>query len=738
MKTDADYLAELHCLMDRQHNFLATLSIAKKYRDLKLWVIEKTNPLLDDDFYTLGNRIFYILNDFHSLPKCANPNCDNFVKTNFTVYTPKEMFYRQHCCVRCVQFDPYVKRKIETTTFKRYKCKRGRHDEEVHNKIKESFINKYGVDNPLLVDEIKQKREQTCLRKYGTKYAISSDIVRDKIKKTINDKYGVDSSLESPIIQEKIKNTVKEKYGVDHIAKSPIIRQQIEQSLLNRFGSTSYLGTKECLEKTKQYYKHNFGVEWVSDIPGVREKMKQTNIERYGHEYAYAYGTPEFDNLMLDRYGRKYNSQIPEFQQNRRTKYKYNNIYFDSKPEIAFYIWLTDVKDILGIDFIYKPKVSFPYYINYETRYYIPDFQIGDQFFEIKGDHFFKDGKMINPFRYKHWSDEYYQQVCEIYEAKHQCMIKNGVSILRNSCYNFFIDYVNENYGDDYLDKYKALPNDKNIDLPDEFFGYTQEQILDVCLKSDFPGTEKWSADNPIWDCNVFGKMSPKQAWSDINMLKSAIKNLFKILHKSINIGPKFYPDFANSVERAFNAGGDELCRCVLTRFTVAKIAPKVTALKPDIFEKIIEESGVDISCGVYCPMAGFGGIIEGARRWFKKHNLPENIEAYDINKNFCNYYGWTERDAIAQTIITDKVVVACPPFGNKTEHWLGTPDDMYYDFHDWCKLLKEHIIATDYIFIGPEEYTTTPTYKTGTERPSLFRKKIGIQFYPQYLKGKN
>ena len=224
--------------------------------------------------------------------------------------------------------------------------------------------------------------------------------------------------------------------------------------------------------------------------------------------------------------------------------------------------------------------------------------------------------------------------------------------------------------------------------------------------------------------------MTPKAAWKDEKMLVAAINNLFWILNKSVNIGPVFYPDFAADIEKAFKEGGVALCRKVLTRFTVAKLAPKVTALRAATFEQIIEQSGIDISRGVYCPMAGFGGIIEGCIRWFEDHGLEPAYEAYDINPNFCNYYGWKQRDALAQVVTTDKIVVACPPFGTKTERWEGTPDCMYYDFHDWCKLLKEHIIAPNYIFIGSETYDVVPTYKSGKTRTGLFRKKTSVQYH--------
>lgn len=278
--------------------------------------------------------------------------------------------------------------------------------------------------------------------------------------------------------------------------------------------------------------------------------------------------------------------------------------------------------------------------------------------------------------------------------------------------------------------------DNRRKDIPDEFFGLTRKQVFDICKSTPFPGTKKWPADHPIWNCNVAGYMTPKAAWKDDNMLIAAIDNMFWILNKSVNIGPVFYPEFAADYEKAFKEGGVELCRRVITRFTVAKIAPKVTALRAATFEQIIEQSGVDISKGVYCPMAGFGGIIEGCKRWFTDRGLEPVYEAYDINPNFCKYYGWHQRDALAQVVETDKIVVACPPFGTKTERWEGTPDNMYYDFHDWCKLLKEHIKAPDYIFIGPETYDAVPTYKSGKQRSGLFRKKIGIQYYPEYSCG--
>lgn len=256
------------------------------------------------------------------------------------------------------------------------------------------------------------------------------------------------------------------------------------------------------------------------------------------------------------------------------------------------------------------------------------------------------------------------------------------------------------------------------------------EQVIKDCLSYPFPGTQKWSANNPIWDCYVDSrKISPKDAWKEEKYIRRAVENLYKVTQSSL-IDYK-YKKFTDKIENNFfeaysNNNFLPLAEAVLTRFTVAKIAPKVTALKPTDFLRILKESNIDISNGIYCPMAGFGGIIEGAKRWFKEHNLPGNIEAYDINPNFCKYYGWIQRDVLSQKVETDKIVFACPPFGDKTERWKGTPDNMYYDFHTWCKLIKEYIKATNYILVGPE--TNKNKNSCG-----LFSKKFGIQYYPEY-----
>lgn len=286
---------------------------------------------------------------------------------------------------------------------------------------------------------------------------------------------------------------------------------------------------------------------------------------------------------------------------------------------------------------------------------------------------------------------------------------------------------------------------------PEEFlWGVNNIDLYETYLSSmDFPGTLKYPVDHPIWDCHHNGKLSPKQAWSDFNLMIKAIDNLYYIMHKLDGTGKE--EKFVNRVYKAFgkiyNADYDKvdpipLAREILLRFTIAKIAPKVGALQPSFVTRIIEESEIDLSNGLYVPMAGFGGIVEAGKRWFKKHHIKENIEAYDINPIFCKYFGWTQRDVLAQKIVTDKIVICCPPFG-LTEQWDGTPNvrndkykTNYLDFHTWCKLIKDYVKAKNYIFLGPDDVDMSKSkYKSGAKNSGLFVHKEGngTKWYKEY-----
>lgn len=137
--------------------------------------------------------------------------------------------------------------------------------------------------------------------------------------------------------------------------------------------------------------------------------------------------------------------QNPEIARKTKSRYEFEELNFDSAPELAFYIWLKDN----NIEFEYQPNEVFEYQFENKICIYQPDFKIGDLFFELKDDHFFKlDGTMCNP--YNHSQDGKY-------EAKHQCMLSNNVIILRSKDYKMFEIYAKLKYGKDWVKKFKQI-----------------------------------------------------------------------------------------------------------------------------------------------------------------------------------------------------------------------------------------------------------------------------------------
>jgi len=265
------------------------------------------------------------------------------------------------------------------------------HQEDINAKISLANRNK----TPEQREISKLKRQETCLKLYGDK--------------NYNNK-------------EQAQQTMLERYGGSYTLNNPVLKEKVQRTNLERYDGISPMSSKEVQRKSKiNYIKNNGGIGFASEL--VKSKFKKNYKEKFGVEWS---------------------SQNPLVRRKQATKYKYENINFDSKPEIAYYIWLKDN----NIDFEYQPNVKFEYLYENKLYYYIPDFKVENEYIEIKGLQFFKNydikETMINPFDRTQDAK---------YEAKHQCMIKNNVKIITNT--KIYEDYIKNKYGKTYLDSFK-------------------------------------------------------------------------------------------------------------------------------------------------------------------------------------------------------------------------------------------------------------------------------------------
>lgn len=194
----------------------------------------------------------------------------------------------------------------------------------------------------------------------------------------------------------------------------PFVIQQIEKTNLKLYGCRNY-GIVRSREILKE--KYNTPNPW--QIPGVKDKVEQTCIEKYGSKF-------HFRNLYL-----------------------FDNVTFDSKWELIYYIWLKDN----NIQFTYHPDIKLSFNYNNEIKHYEPDFLVNQKLVEIKGKQFFLD-KDPN----KRMICSYDRTKDDLYEAKHQCMIQNNVKIITDI--TEYENYINEKYGLNYLIQFKKEKKD--------------------------------------------------------------------------------------------------------------------------------------------------------------------------------------------------------------------------------------------------------------------------------------
>ena len=217
-----------------------------------------------------------------------------------------------------------------------------------HEKTVQTCMEKYGVPNGGASEVAKRKAEETWIQNWGSREECFKQRV-GKAQKTFREKYN--STYSTPEIIKKKTETLIKKYG--SVENSYKIRTQkaIETNLRNHNGHHNFVDPKWLL-KRKEIMLERYGVLY----PMQSEELRKEVEIKYG-QVGSAAGT-----------------------------WNYEGKFFDSFWEISLYIVLKEHE----IDFKYHPSLGL-HYTDEEgaEKEYRPDFLVGDQIIEVKGDHFF-------------------------------------------------------------------------------------------------------------------------------------------------------------------------------------------------------------------------------------------------------------------------------------------------------------------------------------------------------------
>lgn len=349
----------------------------------------------------------------------------------------KETFIKKYGVENPFQAEE-VKEKIRQVNLERYGVEVISKSQVVKEKIKQTNLERYGAGCTFQSALVKEKSKQTCLKRYGVENPHQNEEVKEKTKQTNLERFGVENAMHNEFIKEKVRQTCIKKYGVGSTFESKEIQEKSKQTCMQRYGVHFPMQSKKIQEKSKQTCLKNFGVEYPTQSDEVKEKSRATCLKKYGVEISSLNKEVQekAKQTCLEKYGVECFFQSDIFKKFRQINYIYNGISFDSSWELAFYIYYNDhnfkvIRTPCSIDYSYEGT---------EHKYF-PDFKIKNRIFEIKGPQFFNEnGELINPYD----SSENIRTA-----AKHKCMLENNIIIIKDC--SKYLDYVNNKYGKDFL-----------------------------------------------------------------------------------------------------------------------------------------------------------------------------------------------------------------------------------------------------------------------------------------------
>ena len=253
-------------MIDKIPNFLKEKFEAKIVRtdlfpdEIKQFMVDYANFYEWDEKLTNYQIFKAIKLGIKNFPKCQHPNCN-----------------------KNIRFD--IKNNLSISCSHKHA-------------IKDSNVNKYGVENVFQLDSVKNKKKITMLDKFGVEEVAQSIELREKQKQTMIEKYGVENSSQLEIFKEKQKQTMIEKYGVENAAHSA-----------------------ELLEKNKYRIKKYIWLSGQTSFVQGYEPIVLSELESMGYK---------FSDIKTSK------TDMPEiwyFYKNKKRRY-YPDIYIPSENKI--------------------------------------------------------------------------------------------------------------------------------------------------------------------------------------------------------------------------------------------------------------------------------------------------------------------------------------------------------------------------------------------------------------------
>lgn len=157
-----------------------------------------------------------------------------------------------------------------------------------NDQIKNTVIEKYGVDNISKTGIFKEALKRHNLEKYGVEHYFQTIDYKEKTMKTCQERYGVEHYTKTSDFKEKYVKTCHERYGVEHYAKTTDFKEKIKLTCQEKYGVSHHMQDLDIFEKQQKasyYYKDYIlpsGV--ISRIQGYEDKALDELLKKYSEE----------------------------------------------------------------------------------------------------------------------------------------------------------------------------------------------------------------------------------------------------------------------------------------------------------------------------------------------------------------------------------------------------------------------------------------------------------------------
>jgi hypothetical protein len=262
------------------------------------------------------------------------------------------------------------------------------------DKIKQTCLDKYGVENAAKSLSVKEKSKQTCIERYGVEFIGQYEQQKEKSKQTKQLKYGNENYNNT----SKIKSTKQVRYNNEYWCNC----DKIKQTKLEKYNNENFVN----IDKMKQTCLERYGVDSYTKTEKFKDKARKSCLEKYGVD-SYTKTEKFKDNIS-------FNKDI--IQQKIYNTKKQNNTFNTSSIETQFEQYLKE--NNINYKKQYKSKL-YPF----NCDFYLPD---NNLYIEINahwthGGHPFNSTSKEDQLKLKSWKQkgtEFYDNAIETWTKR--------------------------------------------------------------------------------------------------------------------------------------------------------------------------------------------------------------------------------------------------------------------------------------------------------------------------------